>query len=74
MSWIQEQEDGWSFEGDGELLFTWRFHKNKSPVWRIETLPYWIVEKLFENHFDVFGLITLGLAININTLKITAKA
>lgn len=33
------------------------------------TLPYYIIEKLFEWHFDVFGLIEQGLAIDINTLK-----
>jgi hypothetical protein len=30
--------------------------------------PYVIVNKLFEWHFDVFGLIPEGLAIDINTL------
>lgn len=30
--------------------------------------PFAIIEKLFEWHFDVFGLIPLNLAININTL------
>ncbi len=30
---------------------------------------YWQVEKLFEWHFDVFGLIPAGLAIDINTLN-----
>lgn len=30
---------------------------------------YWIMEKLFEWHFDVFGLITKGLAVDINTLN-----
>ena len=32
-------------------------------------LPYFVCEKLFEWHFDVFGLIDEGLAIDINTLK-----
>lgn len=31
--------------------------------------PYDFFSKLFENHFDVFGLIPAGLAIDINTLK-----
>tara|TARA_R110000782_G_scaffold106389_1_gene194623 strand:+ start:77 stop:505 length:429 start_codon:yes stop_codon:yes gene_type:complete len=35
----------------------------------IRYTDYWIVEKLFENHFDVFGLIDKGLAIDINTIK-----
>lgn len=30
---------------------------------------YLTIQKLFEWHFDVFGLIELGLAIDINTLK-----
>ena len=30
--------------------------------------PYEIMQKLFEWHFDVFGLIDKGLAIDINTL------
>jgi hypothetical protein len=32
------------------------------------SLSYGVIEKLFEWHFDVFGLIEQGLAININTL------
>lgn len=32
-------------------------------------LPYEAFEKLFEWHFDVFGLIEAGLAIDINTLQ-----
>lgn len=31
-------------------------------------LPYHVIEKLFEWHFDVFGLIKQDLAININEL------
>jgi hypothetical protein len=31
--------------------------------------PYSIIEKLLEHHFDIFGLIESGLAIDINTLK-----
>ena len=35
---------------------------------RPKLLPYWLFEKLFEWHFDVFGLIEAGLAIDINTI------
>jgi len=35
----------------------------------IHRLPYHIIEWLLEHHFDVFGLIEKGLAIDINTLK-----
>ena len=33
------------------------------------TMPAWIYVELLENHFDVFGLIEKGLAIDINTIK-----
>lgn len=33
----------------------------------IDTLPYSSVTKLISQHFDVFGLIDAGLAVNINT-------
>lgn len=35
----------------------------------IKYLPNYVVNKLFEWHFDVFGLIPKGLSIDINTLK-----
>jgi hypothetical protein len=35
----------------------------------ISRLQYWIIQKLFEWHFDIYGLIEAGLAIDINTLK-----
>ena len=34
----------------------------------INNLPYLIYSHLVKNHFDVFGLIEAGLAIDINTL------
>lgn len=33
------------------------------------TMPYYISEFLFQHHFDLFGLIEQGLAIDINTLE-----
>jgi len=35
----------------------------------IHNLKFEIVQQLFEWHFDVFGLIDKGLAIDINTIK-----
>jgi hypothetical protein len=32
-------------------------------------MPYWVIKKLLEWHFDIYGLIENGLAIDINTLK-----
>lgn len=34
-----------------------------------DLFPYWVVCSFIEYHFDVFGLIDKGLAIDINTLK-----
>ena len=42
--------------------------KNGCEYGIIETLPYSDIITLFENHFDVFGLIEKGLAIDINTI------
>lgn len=35
----------------------------------VDNVDYWIVEILVSNHFDVFGLIEAGLAIDINTIE-----
>lgn len=35
----------------------------------LQFLPYFVINKFFEWHFDVFGLIEKGLAIDINTLN-----
>ena len=43
-------------------------HENKGVEWTLKA-PYTHVEYLFKNHFDVFGLIPQGLAIDINTLE-----
>lgn len=34
-----------------------------------KNIPYQLAEWLFKNHFDVFGLIEKGLAIDINTIN-----
>ena len=36
---------------------------------KMEVAPYHLVQKLLEWHFDVFGLIKEGLAIDVNNLK-----
>ena len=35
----------------------------------VQYLPYLLVQDLIKHHFDVFGLIEKGLAIDINTLE-----
>ena len=44
---------------------------SKDTYW-IESMPYAIVSKLLEWHFDIDGLIEKGLAIDINTLPAAA--
>jgi len=39
-------------------------HEKQNPI----EAPYFMVEYLLSKHFDVFGLIEAGLAIDINTL------
>lgn len=38
------------------------------PLNALDNINYTTAIKLFEKHFDIFGLIDKGLAININTL------
>ena len=35
-----------------------------------EQIPYGTIQVLFKHHFDVFGLIEKGLAVDINTLSV----
>jgi len=42
---------------------------HRSEYGEILEAPYWMVEKLFEWHFDVRELIPKELAIDINTIK-----
>jgi len=58
------------YSHDGEE--SWEvFYQSANDTWQIDkNCSYKVIEKLFEWHFDVFGLIDQGLAIDINTLKI----
>lgn len=40
-----------------------------SEIGNLKYVNYEVVQKLFEWHFDIFGLIEKGLAIDINTLN-----
>lgn len=49
-----------------------RYDKDVKTLLRFKTyqhLPYALSEKLLEWHFDIYGLISHGLAIDINTLN-----
>lgn len=64
--------DGFIYEFDSgnikllNLLESISIHNNSHDI---NYLPYPVVEMMYEKHFDVFGLIEQGLAIDINTLK-----
>jgi hypothetical protein len=53
--------------GNGSVSFLYDFVKEKTKS--IYQVNYWIVEKLFEWHFDIHNLIEKGLAVDINTLN-----
>jgi len=36
----------------------------------IEDMPFGVVQLAFKHHFDIFGLIEKGLAIDVNTLSV----
>lgn len=61
---VEEEDDAWvtHLMGRNPAFFDYRTYK---PRYR----PYYEVELLIENQFDVFGLIPKGLAYNINDLK-----
>lgn len=46
-----------------------RFTRNLDLDYILSVTPYFIIQKLLEWHFDIFGLIKSGLAIDINTIK-----
>jgi hypothetical protein len=52
--------------GERKILTYWA---NENKCWMGQQISYLIYQELFEMHFDVFGLIEQGLAIDINTLE-----
>lgn len=49
--------------------YNYNWFKNKTNLVNIKILPYDIIQKLLEWHFDVYNLIPQNLAIDINTLE-----
>lgn len=61
-SQCEKEEDDWVLEAiSGGHIFCYADFQN---------ITYRGIETLLANHFDVFGLITAGLAIDINTIKL----
>ena len=53
---------------DGNVWLNYMFEGNSDKT-DINYIPYYIIQKLYEWHFDIHNLIERGLAININTLE-----
>ena len=53
--------------GERDILKSWA-EQNK--CWLGTQISYLIYEQLFEWHYDVFGLIESGEAVDINKIKI----
>lgn len=65
-----DEDDLNEFYLTGNLNPHWEsFMKITNSRHLIRGIDYWMIEGMFEWHFDVFGLIEKGLAIDINTLK-----
>ena len=62
---INDKKGFFFYQNSG--YFFWQVGKNAEP--RIVENQLELFNKLFEWHFDIYGLIENGLAININTLK-----
>ena len=45
------------------------YKDNSMSEFGIQNVQYWIIQKLYEWHFDIHGLISAGLAIDKNTLS-----
>src|SRR5699024_104832 len=60
---IEEFEGNWDLS---PLDWVLREVSKGNQVERLLELSYLVIEKLIEHHFDIFGLIEAGLAIDIN--------
>lgn len=64
---LNHHSTDWFVDTDFEnMIIKYLEHKNLHNF--IEFLPFGLVQWFIENHYDVFGLIEQGLAIDINTL------
>jgi hypothetical protein len=61
-------EDLYNEETDCGIKIVHYFNFKTNVKLDCRNFPYHVVEQLFKNHFDVFGLIDKGLAISYNDL------
>lgn len=67
LDWFEEHEEIDYFADN--IWIQYLFNYEKDDIIKLDLIPYGVMEKLFEWHFDVFGLIEKGLAIDFNTLN-----
>lgn len=61
---------GIEYDINDNVFYIGKTEDSKSyEIYDVFELPFKVVDVLFEYHFDVFGLIPQGLAIDINTLE-----
>jgi hypothetical protein len=53
----------------GKYIFKEGYSSSTYKISEYTRMPYYMMEFFFRNHFDIFGLIKEGLAIDINTLQ-----
>lgn len=63
---IDKQDFGFRYLGLIKHTHAFEFDGAKMGI---KALPYWVVNELISHHFDIYGLIDNGLAIDINTIK-----
>ena len=69
LDFIKDQcEDEYFTDTDFEEYIENRKHNTTYLTHAMDYLPYGLINRFIEWHFDVFGLIEKGLAIDINTL------
>jgi len=59
----------WCERGGNFLDYLNEFIEQKYGNHHLNFLPFGFIQKLLKWHFDIYGLIPAGLAIDINTLK-----
>lgn len=64
--WFEQHEENDYFADN--IWIQYLFNYEKDDIIKLDLIPYGVMEKLFEWHFDVFGLIEKGLAISYNDL------
>lgn len=63
---LKERDSNIEFLGWYQYTFAFRLDEKAIGIM---AMPYYIIQQLLEWHFDIYGLIEKGLAIDVNTLN-----